>query len=130
MIAGVAMPWGGRARVSVRGEVMQETVVRGAFRNLRPVPLVLGHGGPVIGQVTPEDTPRGLEVRGEYGSDLDGRDAFSVEMSVETETQSDDLRIVTRATLHKLAAVEAPAYDDAEIEVRQTTPRKLRRFAW
>ena len=118
-ISGLALPWGARARVSVRGEVMQETFVRDSFSNLKPVPLVREHRGPVIGEVTPQSTARGLEVRGEYDGDLGGRDRFSIEFQAAAETRSGELRIVHDATLEGLAAVRRPAYDSAVIEERQ-----------
>jgi len=118
-ISGIAVPWGARARVLVRGEVVQETFVRDSFRDLQPVPLVIEHGGPSIGRVTPRNTARGLEVAGDYSGDLGGRDRFSIEFEARGETRSGDLRIVHDALLGGLAAVRRPAYDDAVIERRQ-----------
>ena len=75
-ISGVALPWGARARLD-DGRI--ETFTRGAFNDLKPVPLYLEHRGPVIGEVRPANSERGLEVIGEYTGSLDGRDRFSVE---------------------------------------------------
>ena len=119
-ISGLAVPWGQRARVRAPdGELVQETFVRGSFGSLSAVPLMVEHGGPRIGEVEPRATERGLEVRGEYTGDLGNRDRFSVEFRCLAETRSQDLRIVTSAELHGVAAVRAPAYTGAEIEARQ-----------
>lgn len=120
VISGVALPWGARARVRTpAGEVVDETFVRDAFDDLKAVPLLLEHRGPVIGEVTPSSTDRGLEVAGEYSGDLGGRDRFSIEFEAVRETRSADLRIVHGAALHQLAAVAEPAYDGARIEARR-----------
>ena len=118
-IAGVALPWGDRAIVQHRGKLVQETFVVDAFRDLKPVPLVLEHRGPVIGEVTPTSTSRGLEVAGDYTGDLGGRNSFSIEFEERAATMSKGLRIVSAATLHRLAALSRPAYDGAKIEVRR-----------
>ena len=102
VISGLALPWGERARI---GDGLVETFVRDAFADLRPVPLRLEHRGPTIGEITPESTERGLEVRGEYGGDLDGRDRFSIEFRAKRDTRSENLRIVHAATLEGVAAV-------------------------
>ena len=104
-------------RASAPGLV--ETFVKDSFADLRPVPLLLEHGGPRIGEVVPFSTTRGLEVRGEYAQDLDGRNRFSVEFMTLQDTRSEDLRIVHRASLEALAAVRSPAYDGAVVEVRR-----------
>ena len=127
-ISGVAVPWGARARVEVRGEIVEETFVHDAFRNLRPVPLVREHRGPVVGEVVPSTTDRGLEVQGTYTGDLGGRDSFSIEFQAVGETRSDGLRIVHAAELHRLAAVVRPAYDAAVIEARRRLGPVLRGF--
>ena len=120
-ISGVAVPWGQRAVVRTpRGDIVDETFVAGAFRDLRPVPLILEHRGPVIGEVTPAATDRGLEVEGDYSGDLAGRDRFSVEFRAHGETRSEGLRIVHDASLVRLAAVKAGAYPDAVIEARRS----------
>lgn len=121
-IAGLAVPWGDRASVVVAGERVDETFTRGAFGkggNLRPVPLVVEHGGPRIGALTPSSTERGLEVRGQYSGDLGGRNRFSVEFRARGETRSGGLRIVHDADLHAVAAVASPAYSGAVIEARR-----------
>lgn len=116
VISGLALPWGERARI---GDGLVETFVRDAFADLRPVPLRLEHRGPTIGEITPESTERGLEVRGEYGGDLDGRDRFSIEFRARRDTRSENLRIVHAATLEGVAAVMMPAYAGAAIEMRR-----------
>ena len=119
-ISGIAVPWGQRAVVRTpRGEIVDETFVPGAFRDLRPVPLILEHRGPVIGEVTPTATDRGLEVEGDYSVGLGDRNAFSVEVKVLGETRSEGLRIVHDASLVRLAAVQEGAYSDAVIEARR-----------
>ena len=125
-ISGIAVPWGARARVLVRGAMMEETFVRDAFRDLKPVPLVREHRGPVIGEVRPRSTDRGLEVEGEYRGDLGGRDRFSVEFLSKGETQSGELRIVHDALLGGLAAVKSPAYPEAVIETRRRGGGRMR----
>ena len=115
-IKGVALPWGARARID-DGRI--ETFTRGSFNDLKPVPLYLEHRGPVIGEVQPSDTTRGLEVEGSYTGDLQSRSRFSVEFTAAVETESEGLRIVSGASLHGLAAVRNPAYKDAAIEQRQ-----------
>ena len=115
-ISGVALPWGARARLD-DGRI--ETFTRGAFNDLKPVPLYLEHRGPVIGEVQPSDTTRGLEVEGSYTGDLQSRSRFSVEFTAAVETESEGLRIVSGASLHGLAAVRNPAYVNATIERRQ-----------
>ena len=115
-ISGVALPWGARARID-DGRI--ETFTRGSFNDLKPVPLYLEHRGPVIGEVQPSDTTRGLEVEGSYTGDLQSRSRFSVEFTAAVETESEGLRIVSGASLHGLAAVRNPAYKDAAIEQRQ-----------
>ena len=121
-ISGIALPWGDRASVVVDGERVSETFTRGAFGPnavLRPVPLLVEHGGPEIGSLTPSSTDRGLEVRGSYEGDLRGRERFSVEFRARGETRSRDLRIVHDALLEGVAAVASPAYSGAVIEARQ-----------
>ena len=115
-IKGVALPWGARARI---GDGRLETFTRGSFDDLKPVPLYLEHRGPVIGEVQPSDTTRGLEVEGSYSGDLQSRSRFSVEFTAAIETESEGLRIVSGASLHGLAAVASPAYQGARIEQRQ-----------
>ena len=115
-ISGIALPWGERASVRVRGEVVQEVFTRNSFHDLEPVPLFLEHRGPEIGTVVPSDTPRGLEVAGEYSGDLGDRSHFSIEFNAHGETRSGDLRIVHDATLGGLAVLRSPAYSGAEIE--------------
>jgi len=115
-ISGLALPWGERARI---GGGLVETFVRGAFSDLRPVPLRLEHGGPTIGELSPSSTHRGLEVRGEYERDLEGRNRFSIEFRAHRDTRSEDLRIVQAPTLAGVAAVQLPAYEGAAIEHRR-----------
>ena len=62
-ISWLAVPWGERASVVVDGECVSETFTRGAFGPnavLRPVPLLVEHGGPEVGSLTPSSTNRGL----------------------------------------------------------------------
>ena len=118
-IAGLAVPWGQRARVPEHGE---ETFTAGAFGDdagLKPVALTLEHGGAKIGEVQPANSERGLEVEGEYSGDLEGRDRFSIEFRARKDTRSQGLRIVHDAQLVGLASVRRPAYEGAEIEARQ-----------
>ena len=118
-VSGLALPWGERARIRAG---LWETFTRGAFGEnaaLRPVPLRLEHGGPTVGELLPTSTARGLEVRGEYTEDLGARDRFSIEFRARQATRSEDLRIVTAASLEAVAAVELPAYGGAEIEHRR-----------
>ena len=95
-------------------------------RDLKPVPLYLEHRGPVIGEVVPTSTERGIEVAGDYAGDLGGRDRFSIEFKTRAETMSRGLRIVSGATLHGLAALARPAYDGAVIETRRRLGPSLR----
>ena len=125
-IAGLALPWGERAVVPHRGKVVQETFVAGAFTDLKAIPLYLEHRGPVIGEVVPRSTERGIEVAGDYAGDLGGRDRFSIEFKTRAETMSRGLRIVSGATLHGLAALARPAYDGAVIETRRRLGPSLR----
>ena len=125
-IAGLALPWGERAVVPHRGKVVQETFVAGAFTDLKAIPLYLEHRGPVIGEVVPTSTERGIEVAGDYAGDLGGRDRFSIEFKTRAETMSRGLRIVSGATLHGLAALARPAYDGAVIETRRRLGPSLR----
>ena len=118
-IAGLAIPWGARARISEHGE---EVFTSGAFGDdagLTPVALTLEHGGAKIGEVQPANSERGLEVEGEYSGDLEGRDRFSIEFRARKDTRSQGLRIVHDAELVGLASVRRPAYQGAEIEARQ-----------
>ena len=86
---------------------------------LKPVPLVVEHGGKQVGEVTPSTSARGLEVAGEYSGDLGNRSRFSIEFRARGETRSQGLRIVHDALLEGVAAVSSPAYSGAEIEARQ-----------
>ena len=116
-IAGLAVPWGARARIPEHGE---EVFTAGAFGDdLKPVALTLEHGGAKIGEVQPANSERGLEVEGEYTGDLEGRDRFSIEFRARKDTRSQGLRIVHDAQLVGLASVRRPAYAGAEIEARQ-----------
>ena len=115
-ISGVALPWGARARLD-DGRI--ETFTRGAFNDLKPVPLYLEHRGPVIGEVQPSDTTRGLEVQGSYEGSLQSRSRFSVEFRARQITTSEGLRIVSSALLEGVASVRQPIYRDAVIEHRQ-----------
>ena len=85
-IGGLALPWGARARLD-DGRI--ETFTRGAFNDLKPVPLYLEHRGPVIGEVQPSDTTRGLEVEGSYEGDLQSRSRFSIEFRARRVTKSE-----------------------------------------
>lgn len=122
-ISGLAVPWGARARISLpSGEHVEETFVSGAFGPngvLKPVPLVVEHGGRQVGQVTPSTTQRGLEVEGQYEGSLGNRSRFSIEFRARGETRSQGLRIVHDALLEGVAAVSSPAYSGAQIEARQ-----------
>ena len=115
-IGGLALPWGARARLD-DGRI--ETFTRGAFNDLKPVPLYLEHRGPVIGEVQPSDTTRGLEVEGSYEGDLQSRSRFSIEFRARLVTKSEGLRIVSSALLEGVASVRQPIYRDAVIEHRQ-----------
>ena len=118
-IAGLAVPWGQRARIPEHGE---EVFTSGAFGDdsaLTPVDLTLEHGGAKIGEVQPANSERGLEVEGEYSGDLQGRDRFSIEFRARGSTRSGPLRIVHDAQLVGLASVRRPAYEGAAIEARQ-----------
>ena len=118
-IAGLAVPWGQRARIPEHGE---EVFTSGAFGDdsaLTPVDLTLEHGGPKIGEVQPANSERGLEVAGEYSGDLEGRSRFSIEFRARKDTRSQGLRIVHDALLVGLASVRRPAYEGAAIEARQ-----------
>ena len=115
-ISGVALPWGARARLD-DGRI--ETFTRGSFDDLKPVPLYLEHRGPVIGEVQPSDTTRGLEVKGSYEGDLQSRSRFSVEFFARQVTTSEGLRIISGADLAGVASVRRPIYRDAVIEHRQ-----------
>ena len=115
-ISGVALPWGARARLD-DGRI--ETFTRGSFDDLKPVPLYLEHRGPVIGEVQPSDTTRGLEVQGSYTGDLQSRSRFSVEFFARKVTTSEGLRIISSALLAGVASVRRPIYRDAKIEHRQ-----------
>ena len=119
-ISGLALPWGARASVVVDGERVSETFTRGSFgADLKPVALVLEHGGPKIGEVQPSNSERGLEAEGSYSGDLQGRDRFSIEFRPRGETRSQGLRIVHDALLVGLASVRQPIYRGAVIEHRQ-----------
>ncbi len=119
-ISGLCVPWGARASVVVDGERVDETFTRGAFGDgLKPVALVLEHGGPKIGEVLPSNSERGLEAEGSYSGDLQGRDRFSIEFRPRGETRSQGLRIVHDAQLVGLASVRQPIYKGAVIEHRQ-----------
>ena len=118
-IAGLAVPWGQRAVVPEHGEEVFTSGSFGDDAGLKPVALVLEHGGPKIGEVLPSNSERGLEVEGEYSGNLEGRDRFSIEFRARADTRSQGLRIVHDAELVGLASVRIPAYAGAEIEARQ-----------
>lgn len=126
-ISGLALPWGARARVSLpSGEHVQETFVSGAFgETMRSVPLLVEHGGPQVGEVTPSTSARGLEIEGDYEGSLGDRSKFSIEFRAKSETRSQDLRIVTNALLEGVAAVSSPAYVGSQIESRQGASLQL-----
>ena len=118
-IAGLAVPWGQRARIPEHGEEVFTSGSFGPDAGLKPVALTLEHGGALIGTVQPVNSERGLEVEGEYSGDLQGRDRFSIEFRAKKDTRSQGLRIVHDAELVALASVRRPAYTGAEIEARQ-----------
>ena len=112
----MALPWGARARLD-DGRI--ETFTTDSFDDLKCVPLYLEHRGPVIGEVQPANSERGLEVTGEYTGSLAGRDRFSIEFFARKVTTSEGLRIISGAHLAGVASVRRPIYRDAKIELRQ-----------